>query len=52
MSSTCSLFHFLGTPANNKKHVIYDALHGSYVGPEAVREILDWLDKYLGQVQR
>jgi formylglycine-generating enzyme required for sulfatase activity/predicted Ser/Thr protein kinase/dienelactone hydrolase len=46
------LFHFLGTPANDKKHVIYEDGHGAFPRPAAVRESLDWLDKYLGPVRR
>ena len=50
-SSQRPLFHFLGTPANVKKHVIYDGGHGAFPRPDAVRECLDWLDKYLGPVR-
>jgi hypothetical protein len=50
-SSQLPLFHFLGTPDNEKKHVIYEGGHGAFPRPAAVREALDWLDKYLGPVQ-
>lgn len=46
------LFRLLGTPANDKKHVIYEGIHGTFPRPAAVRECLDWLDRYLGPVQR
>ena len=46
------LFQFLGTPAKDKKLVIYDGGHGAFPRPTAVREVLDWLDKYLGPVRR
>ncbi len=51
-SSQLPLFRFLGTPSNDKKHVIYDDGHGAFPRPAAVRESLDWLDKYLGPVRR
>jgi predicted esterase len=46
------IFDRLGTPAKDKKHVIYDGGHGVFPRPDAVRESLDWLDKYLGPVRR
>ncbi|MEO8100768.1 MAG: SUMF1/EgtB/PvdO family nonheme iron enzyme [Acidobacteriota bacterium] len=45
------LFQFLGTPAKDKKHVIYEGGHGAFPHPSAIRECLDWLDKYLGPVR-
>jgi hypothetical protein len=50
-SSQRPFFHYLGTPENNKKLVIYEGGHGAFPRPEAVRECLDWLDKYLGPVR-
>ena len=47
-SSQRPLFQFLGTPGNDKKHVIYEGGHGAFPRPDAVRECLDWLDRYLG----
>ncbi len=44
------LFQFMGTPPKDKKLVIYDGGHGAFPRPAAVRESLDWLDKYLGRV--
>lgn len=46
------LFEHLGTPAKDKKHVVYDTGHNVFSDREAVRECLDWLDKYLGPVRR
>lgn len=46
------LFQLMGTPAKDKKLVIYEGGHGSFPRPAAVREALDWLDKYLGPVRR
>jgi hypothetical protein len=40
----------LSTPAEHKRHVVYDAGHLSWPRGEFVRENLDWLDKYLGPV--
>jgi len=51
-SSQRPLFHALGTPEKNKKYVIYDGGHGAFPRPDAVRECLDWLDRYLGPVRR
>jgi pimeloyl-ACP methyl ester carboxylesterase len=51
-SSQRPLFQLLGTPAPDKKHVIYEGGHGAFPRPGAVRECLDWLDKYLGPVRR
>jgi formylglycine-generating enzyme required for sulfatase activity/dienelactone hydrolase len=50
-SSQDPLFQILGTPDSNKKHVIYEGGHGVFPRPDAVRECLDWLDKYLGPVR-
>ncbi|HMB81234.1 MAG TPA: SUMF1/EgtB/PvdO family nonheme iron enzyme, partial [Vicinamibacterales bacterium] len=49
-SSQVPLFRMLGTPAADKKHVVFDAGHGNLPYREKVREALDWLDKYLGSV--
>jgi DNA-binding winged helix-turn-helix (wHTH) protein/formylglycine-generating enzyme required for sulfatase activity/dienelactone hydrolase len=46
------LFQFMGTPPKDKKLVIYEGGHGVFPRPTAVREVLDWLDKYLGPVRR
>ncbi|MBI3471391.1 MAG: protein kinase [Candidatus Solibacter usitatus] len=46
------LFRLLGTPEKDKKHVLFDTAHDVGVKrTELVREVLDWLDKYLGKVQ-
>ncbi len=44
-------FQLLGTPEKDKKHLIFEGGHGSFPRPEAVRECLDWLDRYLGPVR-
>jgi dienelactone hydrolase len=45
------MFRLLGTPLDRKRHVIYD---GGHFVPRAllISEVLDWLDRYLGPVQR
>jgi len=45
------LFEHLGTPPEDKKHVIYETGHNVFSDREAVRECIDWLNKYLGPVQ-
>ena len=43
------LMALLGTPEEDKKHLILDAAH-SLPRSLRIRESLDWLDKYLGPV--
>ena len=47
-------FHLLGTPPEHKRHVILTG--GHYIigqqRSQVVREVLDWLDRYLGPVDR
>jgi formylglycine-generating enzyme required for sulfatase activity/dienelactone hydrolase len=50
-SSQLPLFQLLATPARDKKHVIYEGGHGVLPLPAAIRECLDWLDRYLGPVR-
>jgi eukaryotic-like serine/threonine-protein kinase len=47
-SSQLPMFRLLGTPAEHKRHVIYEAAHGDYPENAYIKEVLDWLDKYLG----
>ncbi|MDQ6892103.1 MAG: SUMF1/EgtB/PvdO family nonheme iron enzyme [Acidobacteriota bacterium] len=44
------LFRLLGTPAQDKKHVSFEGGHISVAIQPIVREMLDWLDRYLGPV--
>ncbi|HXE30232.1 MAG TPA: bifunctional serine/threonine-protein kinase/formylglycine-generating enzyme family protein, partial [Terriglobales bacterium] len=45
------LFNMLATPPADKRHVLLDTAHDvTDRRPELVREVLDWLDKYLGRV--
>jgi eukaryotic-like serine/threonine-protein kinase len=43
------LFDLLGTPAEHKRHAIFETGHALPVD-DVAREILPWLDRYLGQV--
>jgi predicted Ser/Thr protein kinase len=45
------LFRLLGTPAKDKRHVLFDCGHSLLRTPGAIRETLDWLDRYLGPVR-
>ncbi len=46
------MFRWFGTPEKDKRHVVLDTTHYALVARnEVVREVLGWLDKYLGPVQ-
>jgi dienelactone hydrolase len=52
-SSQKPFFRWLGTPERDKRHVVYDAAHDVMVNrTEVVKEVLSWLDQYLGPVAR
>ena len=44
------MFRLLGTPESEKRHALFE---GGHIAPikDAIREILDWLDRYLGPVE-
>lgn len=46
-SSQVPLFHCLGVPSSDKRHVILESGH---IPPcqDVAKEMLDWLDRYLG----
>ncbi|MEX2661780.1 MAG: protein kinase [Vicinamibacterales bacterium] len=48
--SQLPFFQLLGTPADRKRRVVYDAGH-NLPQTEIIRESLDWLDKTLGPVR-
>ena len=50
-SSQMPFFRLLGTPDKDKRHVVGESGHPA-LRQDVVRETLDWLDKYLGQVKR
>jgi dienelactone hydrolase len=46
------LFRLLGTPEADKRHVVLDTPHDvTTARPQLIREVLAWLDRYLGRVQ-
>jgi serine/threonine protein kinase/dienelactone hydrolase len=49
---TCQepMFRALGTPAADKKHILYDAGHMPAILP-IMKDTLDWFDHYLGPVK-
>jgi eukaryotic-like serine/threonine-protein kinase len=51
-ASQLPFFRLLGTPNENKRQVFYESGHGGLPLKEAIRETLDWFDKYLGPVNR
>jgi dipeptidyl aminopeptidase/acylaminoacyl peptidase len=51
-SSQLPLYRLLGTPGKDKRHVVFEAAHG--LGGHRtgmVREVLGWLDRYLGPIR-
>jgi tRNA A-37 threonylcarbamoyl transferase component Bud32/dienelactone hydrolase len=49
-TSQVPFFQRLGTPAADKKHLVYDGGH-DVPRTELIKETLAWFDKYLGQVR-
>ena len=45
------LFRLLGTPEKDKKHVIFEGGHAPLRIQLLIKDILDWLDRYLGPVK-
>jgi len=46
------LFRMLGTPAADKRHVLFDTPHDvTDRRPQLIQVVLGWLDKYLGRVE-
>jgi serine/threonine protein kinase/formylglycine-generating enzyme required for sulfatase activity/dienelactone hydrolase len=47
------LFEMLGTPAEDKRHVILETPHDvTEQRPQLMKAVLDWLDRYLGRVNQ
>jgi serine/threonine protein kinase/formylglycine-generating enzyme required for sulfatase activity/dienelactone hydrolase len=44
------MFDRLGTAPEQKRHIIFDSGHGNFPRSEMIREVLAWLDRYLGPV--
>jgi cephalosporin-C deacetylase-like acetyl esterase len=49
-TSSQPFFAMLGSPADQKKRVVYDTGHNLPIN-QSVKETLDWLDRYLGPVR-
>jgi hypothetical protein len=49
-SAQLPLFQMLGTPEKDKKHLLYDGDHGIAGQMDVTKDMLDWLDRYLGPV--
>jgi predicted esterase/predicted Ser/Thr protein kinase len=45
-------FNLLATPVADKRHVIYDTGHAVVFVQPMIKEVLDWLDRYLGPVRQ
>ena len=48
VSSQEPLFRLLGTPAEHKRRVVYDAAH-DIPRTEMIREVVNWMEKYWGK---
>ena len=46
------LLRLLGTPDKDKRHVLVDSGHSVARSLERIRETIDWLDRYLGPVEK
>ncbi len=44
------MFERLGSPPDQKRHVVFDAGHTNFPRADMIREMLAWLDRYLGPV--
>ena len=49
-SSQEAFFRLLGSPSDQKKHLLYDTGH-NLPRNELIKETLNWFDQYLGPVQ-
>jgi dipeptidyl aminopeptidase/acylaminoacyl peptidase len=49
-TSQLPMFRFLGTAKEQKRRVVYETGH-NIPRNEMIKEILDWLDRYLGRVK-
>ncbi len=45
------LFRLLASPARDKRHVLFESGHAGHPMHDLMKEILDWLDRYLGPVK-
>ncbi len=51
-TSQVPMFRWLGTPLADKRHRVFESGHLPSERQEVMKEILDWLDRYLGPVGR
>ncbi len=51
-TSQAPMFRLLGTAATDKRHLVFESGHVPTERQEVMKEILDWLDRYLGPVGR
>jgi pimeloyl-ACP methyl ester carboxylesterase len=49
-TSQVPMFRLLGTPDRDKRHLVIEAGHVAF-NQDVVREVLSWLDRYLGPVK-
>lgn len=45
------MFRLLGTPEKDKRHVLFETQHMPFPRNQLIKEVLDWLDNYLGPVK-
>lgn len=51
--SQTPLFNMLGTPQKDKQHIVLETPHDvNEQRPQLVKAVLDWLDRYLGQLNQ
>jgi predicted esterase len=51
-TSQARLFALLGPPSPDKRHALFESAHIPVERAEVMRESLDWLERYLGEVKR
>lgn len=51
-SSQGPIFRLLGVPLAEKRHQIFESGHVPTEWQEVMKEVLDWLDRYLGPAAR
>jgi hypothetical protein len=49
-ASQLPLFHLPGTQEKDKKRMLYGGAHNIYARLDLARDMLDWMDHYLGPV--
>jgi cephalosporin-C deacetylase-like acetyl esterase len=47
-SAQIPMYRLLGTPAEDKKHIVYPGYAHNIPRNEGIRDMLDWLDRYYG----